>query len=85
MIVKKNKLLLPKLKTRYNTLIKTRLRKLGCIYAHKNALQMIVKDNHMSQFDFLKKDATNKILTAPDCSTFLGGRITPYHITKAVK
>ena len=40
-----NHRLLPKLKTRYNTLIKTRLRKLGCIMLI-NALQKIVDNGH---------------------------------------
>lgn len=81
-----NRLLLGKLKTRYNTLIKTRLRKLGCIYAHKNALQMIVNDNHINNL-ILEEDAImiRGLPEAPDCSTFLGGWITPYHITKAGK
>ena len=81
-----NRLLISKLKTRYNTLIKTRLRKLGCIYAHKNALQMIVDKNHSNNL-ILEEDATmiRELPEPPQCSAFLGGWITPYHITKAGK
>lgn len=81
-----NHRLLPKLKTRYNTLIKTRLRKLGCIYAHKNALQNIVDNGHSNTL-ILEEDATmiRDLPDPPQYSAFLGGWITPYHITKAGK
>ena len=75
-----------KLKTRYNTSMKARLRKLGCIYAHRNALRMIVKLQTNNNI-ILEEDATlDHILPAPPKhSSYLGGWIIPPQITLAGK
>ena len=81
-----NKRKTQKLKTRYNTSMKARLRKLGCIYAHRNALRMIAKgrtDNNI----ILEEDATldHLLPNPPKKSAYLGGWIIPPQITLAGK
>lgn len=75
-----------KLKTRYNTSMKARIRKLGCIYAHRNALRKIVKlktENNL----ILEEDATlaHLLPNPPGESTYLGGWIVPKKVTLAGK
>jgi GR25 family glycosyltransferase involved in LPS biosynthesis len=82
----KNKEKTKKLKTRYNTSMKARLRKLGCIYAHRNALRMIKKlksDNNI----ILEEDATldHLLPNPPNKSTYLGGWIVPLQVSLAGK
>ena len=75
-----------KLNTRYNTLMKNRLRKLGCIYAHRNALRQVVK-NKTENNVILEEDATlDHILpNPPKQSAYLGGWIIPPQISLAGK
>ena len=75
-----------KLQTMYNTKMKSRLRKLGCIYAHMNALKAIVK-HKTDQNIILEEDATlDHILpNPPKKSAYLGGWIIPPQITLAGK
>jgi hypothetical protein len=75
-----------KLNTRYNTSMKARLRKLGCIYAHRNALRKIVKLKTNNNI-ILEEDATlDHILPLPPKqSAYLGGWIIPPQITLAGK
>lgn len=75
-----------KLQTMYNTKMKSRLRKLGCIYAHRNALRAIVK-NKTDQNVILEEDATlDHILpNPPNKSAYLGGWVIPPQITLAGK
>jgi len=82
----KNRKLTQKLNTRHNTLMKNRLRKLGCIFAHRNALRKIVKaktDHNL----ILEEDATlDHILpTPPKKDAYMGGWIIPPQITLAGK
>ena len=75
-----------KLKTRYNTSMKARLRKLGCIYAHRNALRQIKKlktENNV----ILEEDATldHLLPNPPSKSSYLGGWIVPPQVTLAGK
>ena len=82
----KNKTKTKKLKTRYNTSMKARLRKLGCIYAHRNALRQIKKlktDNNV----ILEEDATldHLLPNPPSQSSYLGGWIVPPQVTLAGK
>ena len=82
----KNKTKTKKLKTRYNTSMKARLRKLGCIYAHRNALRQIKKlktDNNV----ILEEDATldHLLPNPPSQSSYLGGWIIPPQISLAGK
>ena len=82
----KNQAKTKKLKTRYNTSMKARLRKLGCIYAHRNALRMIKKlktDNNV----ILEEDATldHLLPNPPSKSSYLGGWIIPPQISLAGK
>ena len=81
-----NKRKTQKLKTRYNTSMKARLRKLGCIYAHRNALRMIAKDRTDNNI-ILEEDATldHLLPNPPKKSTYLGGWIIPPQITLAGK
>ena len=82
----KNRQLTEKLNTRYNTTMKSKLRKLGCIYAHLHALKKIVrlKSNHNL---ILEEDATlvHTLPNPPNVSSYLGGWIIPPQITKAGK
>jgi hypothetical protein len=75
-----------KLNTRHNTLMKNRLRKLGCIFAHRNALRQIVK-NQTDQNVILEEDANldHVLPNPPKESTYLGGWIVPPQITLAGK
>ena len=75
-----------KLQTMYNTKMKSRLRKLGCIFAHRNALRAIVK-NKTNQNVILEEDATldHVLPKPPDKSAYLGGWIIPPQITLAGK
>jgi hypothetical protein len=75
-----------KLSTRHNTLMKNRLRKLGCIFAHRNAFRKIVKakTNHNL---ILEEDATldHVLPNPPKEDTYMGGWIVPPQITLAGK
>jgi len=75
-----------KLNTRHNTLMKNRLRKLGAIYAHINALKEIVK-NKTDHNIVLEEDATldHVLPDPPKQSAYLGGWIIPPRITLAGK
>ena len=75
-----------KLNTRHNTLMKNRLRKLGCIFAHRNALRQIVK-NQTDQNVILEEDANldHVLPNPPKVSTYFGGWIVPPQITLAGK
>jgi len=82
----KNRKLTQKLNTRHNTLMKNRLRKLGCIFAHRNALRKIVKaktDHNL----ILEEDATldHLLPTPPKEDAYMGGWIIPPQITLAGK
>jgi hypothetical protein len=81
-----NRVLTQKLNTRHNTLMKNRLRKLGCIFAHRNALRKIVK-NKTDQNVILEEDATldHVLPNPPKESAYLGGWIIPPQITLAGK
>ena len=81
-----NKKKTQKLKTRHNTLMKSRLRKIGCIYAHRNALRKIVK-NQTNNNVILEEDATldHLLPQPPKSSTYLGGWIVPKQVTLAGK
>jgi GR25 family glycosyltransferase involved in LPS biosynthesis len=83
---KKNREETKKLNTRYNTLMKNRLRKLGCIYAHRNALRQIVK-NQTNDNVILEEDATldHVLPNPPKQSAYLGGWIIPPQISLAGK
>ncbi len=75
-----------KLKTRYNTSMKSRIRKLGCIYAHRNALRKIVKIKTQNNL-ILEEDATlfDDLPNPPTHSAYMGGWIVPKKITLAGK
>ena len=82
----KNRKLTQKLHTRHNTHMTKRLRKLGCIYAHRKALKQIVAnktDNNL----ILEEDATldHVLPNPPKKSSYLGGWIVPPQITLAGK
>ena len=81
-----NRALTQKLNTRHNTLMKNRLRKLGCIFAHRNALRKIVK-NKTDHNVILEEDATldHVLPNPPKESAYLGGWIIPPQITLAGK
>jgi len=83
---KKNREDTKKLNTRYNTLMKNRLRKLGCIYAHRNALRQIVK-NRSENNVILEEDASldHVLPNPPKQSAYLGGWIIPPQISLAGK
>ena len=75
-----------KLNTRHNTLMKNRLRKLGCIFAHRNALLQIVKrktDHNL----ILEEDATldHVLPEPPKKDAYMGGWIIPPQVTLAGK
>jgi len=81
-----NRSLTQKLNTRHNTLMKNRLRKLGCIFAHRNALRKIVKKKTDHNV-ILEEDATldHVLPNPPKESAYLGGWIIPPQITLAGK
>lgn len=82
----KNKRKTKKLKTRHNTSMKARLRKIGCIYAHRNALRMIKKQQTNNNV-ILEEDATldHLLPNPPSKSSYLGGWIVPPKVTLAGK
>ena len=86
----KNRKLTQKLNTRHNTLMKNRLRKLGCIFAHRNALRKIVKaktdHNLILEEDATLADPDHDVLpTPPKKDAYMGGWIIPPQITLAGK
>ena len=78
--------LLSKLNTRYNTLEKNRLRKLGCIAAHRNVLLSIINNMSINNL-ILEEDATleYELPPVPEKTCYMGGWIIPPKITLAGK
>ena len=78
--------LLCSLNTRYNTLLKNKVSKLGCIAAHRKALLAII-NNKTTNNIILEEDAilVNQLPEPPNQSCYLGGWIIPPQISKAGK